>query len=66
MICKVPECGTEMGSGEPYAATLYYCPTCCMEHVVNAREITDMLVQLQNRIDELERLNAVAPLPSLL
>ncbi len=65
MICKTPECGTDMGKGEPFAAVFYVCTTCGNEHTVNTRDVTEYLVNMQRRIDELEALNATAPLPAL-
>lgn len=57
-------CGQQL-TGKPIGMRSYFCDKCQTEHLVEARDIEELLVNLYNRIEELERLNAVAPLPSL-
>lgn len=62
MIC----CGSDLGKGKPVVMYSYWCAKCETEHLLDARELDEIVVKLHARIDELEQLNAVAPLPSIL
>lgn len=61
MIC----CGQEL-KGKPIGMRSYWCDQCKTEHLVDARDVEELLISLYARIDELEALNAVAPLPSII
>jgi uncharacterized Zn finger protein (UPF0148 family) len=58
-------CGKDLGKGTPFVMVQYWCPVCETEHLVDAREMVEVVAKLNARIDELEQGNGNR-LPSLL
>ena len=62
MIC----CGEDLGRGRPIGMRSYWCKKCETEHLVDARDVEELLVKMQARIDELEQQADGVRLPNLL
>lgn len=62
MIC----CGKDLGPGKPIGMRSYWCAACKTEHLVDAREVEELLAPLYARIDELEKQLGTQRLPDIL